>query len=100
MAQPPNLNYKTVTADEMKHLVNHHSVETKLANCSPQRNRQPQDANHEQFCCTKYLVLFTDANGDEVAVVIEQIHADKTKGTTRTFTGLRIGNDVYRLRIP
>jgi len=85
----------------MKRLVDENSIEAKLPTCAQKRTRQPQDPNHEQFCCKKDLVLFTDSStNDEIALVIEQVHADSAKGTTRTFTELHIGNDVYRLRIP
>ena len=84
MAQPPNLNYQVVSADEMKRLVGQHKIEEKLPSCAQQRSRQEQSQNHEQFCCKKDLVLFTDSStNDEVALVVEQVHAEAAKGTTR-----------------
>jgi hypothetical protein len=101
MTKPPNLNYQAVSGDEMNRLVRDNSIEARLPACTQQRFRQQQDSNHEQFCCKKDAVLFVDPDtSEEVAIVIEQIHADPAKGITRTYTGLRIGNDVYRLRIP
>lgn len=84
----------------MKRLVEENQLATKLPNCSQNRILQPQDVLHEQFCCRKSLVTYFDGNNDEVATVIEQIHANAAKGITRTFTQIRIGNDVYRLRLP
>ncbi len=84
----------------MTRLVRENRIEERMAEAAQQRIRQPQDPYHEQFCCRKELVLCTDNSGDEFAQVIEQVHADETKGTTRTFTQIRIGDTVYGLRIP
>jgi hypothetical protein len=102
MTTPPaKLRFRAVSEDEMKQLAGDLGVAQRLVCCTKLPVLQQQDENHERFCCKKYRVLYSDSNtGQEVAVAIEQVHADTAKGTTRTFTSLRIDNTVYRLRIP
>jgi len=100
MAQPPELNYLDVSPDEMVALVGDFGLEARLATFSQRRIPQQQDPYHEQFCCKKELVLLTDSNDDEIAIIIEQIHVDPSKGVVRTIAQIRVGNVVYRSRLP
>ena len=85
----------------MERLVKTNNVDAKLSSCVQQKTRQPQNAYHEQFCCVKHLVLFTDpSTNDQIALVIDQVHADTTKGTTRTFSELRLSNNIYKIKLP
>ena len=84
----------------MNRLVREHGIEAQISSCTQRRIRQEQDLNHEQFCCKKDFVLLTDSKDEEIAIVMEQIHADRGKGITKTFVQIRAGSTVYRLRLP
>jgi len=83
----------------MQELVRTHDIEKKAATSAQHKSRQPQNPMHD-FCCRKELVLCVDNSGDEFAVFTDQIHADKTKGVTRTYQQIRVADTVYRLRVP
>jgi hypothetical protein len=84
----------------MELLVADNRVEEMIFQKPQKRFPQPQDPMHERFCCRKELVVCSDENDDEIVVLIEQVHADRTKGITRTFHQVRIGPAIYRQRIP
>jgi hypothetical protein len=100
MTQPPELTHQVVSSEEMRKLAREHGIESQIADLTPQKTRQPQSEDHEAFCCKKDLLLFVDGNDDELAIIIEQIYSDKSRDITRTFTQIRVGSTVYRLRIP
>jgi hypothetical protein len=101
MTEPPNINLHDVSPNEMQKMLSQPDCQASLSKCVPTRIPQPQGEMHDAFCCKKEIVLFTDtATGDEVAIAIEQTYRDPAKTTNFTVTQLRIGNDLYRLRIP
>ena len=89
-----------MSATEMDRLVSDNHFEEQVFQKLQKRFPQPQDPMHEQYCCRKELVGCFDENDDEMAIFIEQIHADRTKGISRTFHQIRVGDVIYRLGLP
>jgi hypothetical protein len=97
---PPQLKFHYVSADELEALYRQHGFEEKLRSCSQSLFRIEQDAMHETFCCKKRAIIYTDAaNGDEVAIIIEQTYRDPSKGVAHYIFRIRVADDVYTLTI-
>jgi hypothetical protein len=101
MTEPPNLNHHIVPADEMDKLYRENKFDEKLLLCQREPVEQQKTQAvlmHETFCCRKVISRFIDPTSkDEIALIAEYIKLDQSK--SRVISRLRIGNDVYNLKL-
>jgi hypothetical protein len=102
MTLPPEseLKHHICKADKLQQLFDQNGFEEKLSKCRQVRVPITQDVWHESLCCKKEIIQFLDPEtGDEVACVIEQVYVDKQKGQRRIIRRIRVGIDIYDLRL-
>ena len=71
--------------------------EQKLSSCRKEPVKTSRDQYHETFCCKKEIVKYFDSNDDELAILT--IYTRKDMSIQRVISRLRIGNDVYDLKL-
>ena len=78
-----------------------HKFEEKLQKCRKDSVGQQKTQGvlmHEAFCCKKDIFRFIEPEtDDEIALIAEYIKLDQSKA--RVICRLRVGNDVYELKL-
>jgi hypothetical protein len=101
MTTPPKLNHHLRSAEELQSLYDQHGFDQILLKCRETRTSVAQMPMHETFCCKKEYRQFWDVTTDiEVAYIIYQTFRDPARGQRIIIRRLRIGNDIYNLRLP
>ncbi len=100
MTEPPKLRYHRLSAQEMELLYQQNDFDGTLAVCSKLSFPEPQGQLHETFCCKKEIIRYIDSDDEERALIILQTDAHDSSKNRRILRRLRVGNDVYDLKLP
>lgn len=86
----------------MLRLYTEHKFDEKLPTCRKERverEKTPEELDHEIFCCKKEIFRHFDANDDEVAITAEYTPTKSAAGPQRVISRLRVDNRIYDLEL-
>jgi hypothetical protein len=102
MSNPPEVRHHLILRKEMDALFTENRFETKLQSCRKEaieQERTNATMLHETFCCKKEVFRFFDPDTDDEIALIAQYTKELDRSNDLIVCRLRIGDDIYDLKL-